>query len=331
LIRFSISQLLMAIAILLAAVSLASPTAAQQISVSSAPNLGTIISAPGSTTFTFAASTGNVSQQGSAVRRTSGGTRALITVTCNVTWCSKGAARITVQHSGANTGRAGDMGSFTVSPGSGMTITSGPSGTDPVTFTIAAIGSGKSVTFFVGGSVPYAGDSSGLASGPSSSGFRITVVDPSKASNTVQRDGATAATVYHALNIAAGKALNFGRIVLPSSGSGSVTMQPANPAALPTAGVQLTPAQTTNGDFTITGEAGTFYNLTVPSKVTLTNGSLDSFDLNISTTASGARQFSGSTGAAASFTFTIGGSFSFTSSMRGGAYTGTVPVLVQYQ
>jgi hypothetical protein len=157
------------------------------------------------------------------------------------------------------------------------------------------------------------------------------VEDASKASNNASKDGATHATVYHAINIAAGTPLSFGRIVLPLTGGGSVAMQPANPTALPSAGVQLDPTKTTNGAFTITGEAGTFYNLTVPSKITLSNGSGGSFDVNISTTASGARQFTGSAGAAGTFTFTIGGSFAFTSTTPGGAYTGSVPVTVQYQ
>jgi hypothetical protein len=325
----------MAIAVLLVAASLASSARAQQISVTAAPSLGTIISASGATTFTFAASNGNVSQQGGAIRRTSGGTRALITVTCNVTWCGKNAAKITVQHNGTNTGRAGNMGSFTIQAGSGMTITSAPSGTDPVTFNIAAIGSGKSVTFYVGGSVTLAGDSSSQPSGSSASGFRITVEDVTKASNSAQKDGATAAMVYHAINISAGTPLKFGRIVLPSGSAGkvdgSVTMQPADPGAIPTKGVQLDPGKTSNGSFTITGESGTFYNLTVPQSITLSNGS-NSIPLSISTTASGARQFAGtSPGAAAAFTFTIGGSFGFSSDTPGGAYTGSVPVIVQYQ
>jgi hypothetical protein len=321
----------MAIIALLAGVSLGSSARAQAISVTSGPELGTIISASGATTFTFLASNGSVSQQGGAIRRTSGGTRALITVTCNVTWCAKGAGKVTVQHSGINAGRAGNMGGFTISPGSGISITSGPSGTDPVTFNIAAIGSGKSITFYIGGSVTLAGDGSTAPSGSSSSGFRITVEDASKASNNAQKDGATHATVYHAINITAGAPLAFGRIVLPLTGGGSVAMQPADPKALPSAGVQLDPTKTTNGAFTISGEAGTFYTLTVPPKITLSNNRNDLFDMNISSTASGLRQFAGSPGAAASFAFTIGGSFSFTSTTPGGAYTGSVPVMVQYQ
>jgi hypothetical protein len=137
--------------------------------------------------------------------------------------------------------------------------------------------------------------------------------------------------VFHAIRIAVGSPLKFGRIVLPSSGGGSVTMQPADPTARPTAGVQLDLNKTANGSFTVSGEAGTFYNLSVPSQITLANGSGGTIPMNISTTASGARQFTGTAGTSVDFTFTIGGGFSFQSSTPGGAYTGTIPVTVSYQ
>jgi hypothetical protein len=329
--RLSISHSLVAAVVALLATAFGAPARAQQISITTAPDLGTIISAQAPTTFTFNASAGDVSQSGDAIRRSSAKVRALVSITCNVTWCNKLAGKVTVQSNGSVSGRAGALSNFTIAPGSGINITSGPSGSNPTVFNIAAIGSNKTVTFYIGANLPLDGDSSTKASGPAASGFRVTVEDTTKASNNASKDGAATANVYHAIRIAVGTPLKFGRIVLPSSGSGSVAMQPSTPSAIPSSGAQLDPAKTTNGSFTVSGEAGTFYNLTVPSKITLSNGAGNTFDMNISTTASGARQFTGSAGTSVDFTFTIGGSFTFTSSTPGGAYTGAVPVTVQYQ
>lgn len=329
--HFTISQLWLAVASMLVGVALASTAHAQQVSITAAPDLGTIISAQSPTTFTFTASGGDVSQSGSAIRRSSAKVRALVSITCNVTWCNKGAAKVTVQPNGAVGGRANAITAFTIAPGSGISITSGPSSSNPAVFNIAAIGSNKTVTFYVGATVALDGDSSTKSSGPATSGFRVTIEDPSKSTNNASKDGSVTANIYHAISIAVGSPLKFGRIVLPSTGGGSVTMQPSSPTATPTSGVQLDPTKTANGSFTVSGEAGTFYNLTVPSTITLSNGRGGSLPMNISATASGARQFTGTANTSVNFTFSIGGSFSFTSSTGGGAYTGSVPVLVQYQ
>jgi len=329
--RFGISQFWLATASLLGGVSLAATAHAQQVSITTAPDLGTIISAPNPTTFTFTASGGDVSQSGNAVRRSSANVRALVSITCNVSWCNKDAAKITVQPNGSVSGRGDAITAFSIAPGSGISITSGPTGTNPAVFNIAAIGSNKTVTFYIGATVTLEGDSSTKVSGPATSGFRVTVEDASKASNNTSKDGAVTANVYHAIRIAVGSPLKFGRIVLPTTGGGTVTMQPSSATATPTSGVQLDPTKTANGAFTVSGEAGTFYNLTVPSAITLSNGHGGTIPMNISTTASGARQFTGTANTSVDFTFTIGGSFSFTSSTAGGAYSGSVPVLVQYQ
>jgi hypothetical protein len=329
--RLSIPQSLVVAALALAAAAFGAPARAQQISITSAPDLGTIISAQAPTTFTFTASGGDVSQSGNAIRRSSSKVRALVSITCNVSWCSKNAATITVQSNGSVSGRANALSNFSIAPGSGISITSGPSGSNPTVFNIATIGSNKTVTFYVGADLTLDGDTSAKASGAASSGFRVTIEDATKASNNASKDGAATANVYHGISIAVGTPLKFGRIVLPTSGSGSVAMQPSNPSAIPTSGAQLDPTKTSNGSFTASGEAGTFYNLTVPSTITLSNGAGSTFNMNISTTASGARQFAGAAGTSANFTFTIGGSFTFTSSTPGGAYTGVVPVTVAYQ
>lgn len=316
---------------MLVGVGLCAPAHAQQVSITTAPDLGTIISAPDATTFTFAASSGAVQQSGAAIRRSSSPVRGLVSITCNVSWCNKNAGKITVQSNGSVSGRADAISAFTIAAGSGINITSGPNGSNPVTFNIAVIGSSKTVTFYVGQTVTLEGDNNAAkASGPAASGFRVTIEDTTKSSNNAFKDGSVTANVYHAIRIAVGTPLKFGRIVLPTSGTGTVAMQPSNSAAIPSAGAQLDPSKTTNGSFTVSGEAGTFYNLTVPSKITLSNGS-NSFDMNISTTASGARQFVGTANTSVDFTFTIGGSFGFSSTTPGGAYTGSVPVTVQYQ
>lgn len=164
----------------------------------------------------------------------------------------------------------------------------------------------------------------GLAAG-SSAAF-------AQSSATATATGST--TIVQPLTLTKNVDLSFGRIVKPSTGSGTVAI--ANTADAVTAGsgaIALSGITTTRAKFTIDGEGGQVATVSVPT----------SFDLALSTDATkkititlapdlgATTTLSNALGAAGTQTLYVGGNFALPSTQVTGAYSGTFDVTVAYQ
>lgn len=295
------------------------------------PNLGNVVSAPtGDTVFTVTASTGAITRaSGTGVRLGTGNSRQTVTIACGAAACDNRALRVRVGSIGSPTGRAQALTTFTVANGTGTT--SGVSGTNPVDFTFAAMANGQSRTFHVGMNVPIAGNDSAAATGNATSGFYVYVA----VSPTVPTNGSTAglarAIVFRPLSVSS-TALAFGKVVRPSTGSGTVTVNQTSGArsVTGTGVIGLAAPTPSRAAYTVTGEGGQVFSLTVPSSFQMTGPGTPLTVTLTATTANGSKTLSSAVGSAGTFAFGVGGSFPFSSTTVTGAYTGNYDVTVSY-
>jgi hypothetical protein len=293
----------------------------------STPNLGTVVSSANApdTVWRIDPSSQAVTQQagGSAVRLSSNLTRATVTVSCVGGGCNNGTVNVHVGTLGSTTNRARKLTNMTVAMGS-ASLQSSVTGSDPLAFTIDKIGSSPK-TFYVGADFGIAPDSSGLGTGTSTSGFYVSVAK-SPAWDAASGSGTATAVVYRPIAISQPQALNFGTIVKPRTGTGSISVSKVDGAATISGGVLL--SSTKQAKFSITGEGGRQITLQVPSSFNLTGPStiavtLDSDYVSPTTLDS-------SLGNAGSYSFNVGGSFTYGASTPTGSYSGSYSITASY-
>lgn len=142
----------------------------------------------------------------------------------------------------------------------------------------------------------------------------------------------SSATLLRPVSISANSNLSFGRIVLPSSGTGVVTVGTGSDTVVASSGAAaLTGATTSRAAFSISGEGGQAVSVSVPSTVVMTNPSSASITVTLTSSVAGSTTLSGTLGAAGSASFFVGGSFNASSTTSTGAYSGTFTVTVAYQ
>lgn len=317
-------QPILALGALICGGCIATDARAQVASIQTA-NIGKVMAAPsGITTFRFAASDGSVTVTGgNGSRISTGAVRFLVNVPCTLTQCDKTNTIVTVGSIGTPTGRAGAMTNFTVTMGT-ATLVSGPSGANPVTFTIGAIGKNNAATFYVGADLPIYGDDSGKASGTANSSVYVTTTD-SKGKNPNTSTGSATASVDHALSLTQTSSLSFGTVVRPlNPGSSCTVAMPATSGILSVSGCSAV-GSASRGAFTVSGEASQTISVSVPSSVSLVNGA-NTLTVTASNTAQGT-QILNSQG---SFSFYVGGLFGLTGATPPGGYSGAYAVTVSY-
>jgi hypothetical protein len=297
----------------------------------STPDLGNVVSAPsGETVFRVSASTGVVDRvSGTGSRLSTGTTRALVTVVCNAGGqCSSKDINVRVGSFGSGTGRAGQLTNFTVAPGT-ATFKGTPSGSNPVSFTLAPIGSGSTATFWVGADFPIRGNETGAATGNATSGFYVYVSFSTPTAGSTS--GLAVARVFRPITIAASSNLAFGKIVRPTSGSGTVTINATTGARSVTGAgvVGLSSPGPTRAVYTVSGEGGQTFSLSHPTSFQMT-GPGTPLTVSLTSTASGTQSLGSAIGSTGTFAFGMGGSFPISSTTATGLYQGTYQVTVQY-
>ncbi|WP_165837254.1 DUF4402 domain-containing protein [Phenylobacterium hankyongense] len=314
---------------LLAAIAFAPAAQAQSYSVGNA-SLGTIAAAAsGDTSFSFNSASGAVTKNSGAGARVSAGTaRASVTITCSVAYCDKGNTVVTVGSVGSPSGRAKALSAFNVTMGAGAVLASGPTGSNPVTFTLKPIGKSAAATVYIGASLSIAGDETTLATGSAASGFYLATTD-SKGASSSSTSGSATATVFRRLSIAKGSDLAFGRIVKPATGTGGVVSVTTAGARVASGGAILLSSTFSRAAYTVTGEGGQTLAVTVPSSFTMSNGT-NALSVTTSNTAIGITGLTGSLGAAGTYSFYVGGSIPIAPATPTGAYAGTFAVTVAY-
>jgi hypothetical protein len=323
------------IAAALAAAALCpAPACAQTVQsiTPSTPDLGTVVSgASGNTVFRVSSSSGAITRvSGTGVRLTAGNSRSLVTIACNTTACRNSALNVRVGSIGSPSGRAAALTNFTVTAGTAV-FSVAPTGTNPVSFRIQGIPQGSTATFWVGADFPIQGDTSTAATGNASSGFYVYVAVAPTVPTTGSTAGLAVAKVFRPINIAQATGLSFGKVVRPSSGSGTVSINAASGvrSVTGTGTVGLSSPAPTRASYTVSGEGGQAFSLSVPTSFTMT-GPGTQLTVSLVPTASGAQTLSSALGSAGTFGFGVGGSFPITSSTVSGAYQGSYSITVQY-
>lgn len=142
----------------------------------------------------------------------------------------------------------------------------------------------------------------------------------------------SSATLLRPVALSATANLAFGRIVLPSSGTGSVSIaNSADTVSASGGAVALAGGSPSRAAFSVSGEGGQAISVSVPATVTMTGPSSSTMVVTLSSSVASSTNLSGSLGAAGSATFYVGGSFAPTSTTTTGAYSGTFTVTVAYQ
>lgn len=310
------------------------PAAAQTVQSISAstPDLGNVVSAPtGYTVFRASSSTGAITRvSGTGVRLGTTSSRALVTIACSATGCANKALTVRVGSVGTPTGRAAGLTNFTITAGT-ASITVAPTGTNPVSFTIAGMASGATRTFWVGADVTIRGNDSAAATGNARSGFYVyTAVSPNTPISG-STAGLAVAKVFRPIAVATGAGLNFGKVIRPRSGSGTVAVDATNGqrtfTGTGTAGLSSPPPA--RATYTVNGEGGQAFSITVPPNFQM-SGPGTPLTVNLTSTASGSQTLSSVLGSAGTFAFSVGGSFPLTSTTVTGTYQGSYAVTVQY-
>jgi hypothetical protein len=305
----------------------------QTYTVTSIAATGTVgnIASPGSGTTTLTLSpSGTFSPSG--IRVSSGSVVYTVTVKCgSQNACNNAGTNVAVQiqDTGGATGRLLALQNFTAAAGTDTIITA-PSGSNPTTLTIGPIGKNATKTFVMGFDIPITNSGS---TGATTRNFQVLVAPTG---NTPSNSGAgtMTATVFNPIAVGVTSQMAFGSIVKPSSGTSTVTLTTGGVVtATGSAAVVATSAHSAAG-FSVTGEGGQAYSLTVPGTFVMNSGTNT---LAVTTTTSfgststlTTQTFTGALGAAGTFNFSVGGSFGISSATPSGAYTGNLVVSVNY-
>ena len=151
--------------------------------------------------------------------------------------------------------------------------------------------------------------------------------------NSANASAAGSATVIQPITLSKTTDLAFGAIVRPSLGANTVTIDPLSGARTLSGNgdAALTLNQTVSrATYAVGGEGGAAFSITVPSSFTMTRaGGGESLPVALTaSTLSGS--LSGSTGAAGSANFSVGGSLPLSTATVAGDYIGTFDVTVGY-
>jgi len=139
-------------------------------------------------------------------------------------------------------------------------------------------------------------------------------------------------TILQPLTLTKNTDLAFGSIVRPSSGTNTVTVNETTAARSLAGGgnAALVTSTTSRATYTVDGEGGSAYSITVPANFNMTRVSgAETLTVTLASTATSGT-LSGAAGAAGSGTFGVGGSFPLSSTTVTGNYTGTFNVTVTY-
>ncbi|MDB5447677.1 MAG: hypothetical protein JWQ97_2994 [Phenylobacterium sp.] len=317
------------------------------LSISNAMDLGQVTAAAsGTTTFRVSPQSGQVNLlSGAGHRLGTGLVRVTVTVRCandnnkldngdhdqgggnNKLDCNANKVGVIVGPVGLTTGRALPLSAFAVSMSSASLAGAVTTGAF-TSFLLNPIGNDQSRTFYVGADFPVAGDESGKASGTGLAPFFVNLTDASGDLITYTL-GVGSITAYRALTIAKSADLRFGAVIRPASGSGAVSIDPASDARTTSGGVAGLPGQAYGAaSFTITGEGGQAFSVSVPSTIQLAGPT----NLNVHTTTNlpTTPMLGGAAGSAGSFTLKVGGSIPVASGALVGAYSGVWTATVDY-
>ena len=290
----------------------------------SRPDLGVLVSAAqGDTVFRISPSDGWVTREsGQGTRHGGGMVRALVSLTCREEQgCEDTEAIVTISAIGNPVGRAGMLTAFTVAPGPAPPIMGPASGTDILTFTVSGIPRNEVRDFYVGADFTLlpSGDT-----GEASAEFSVSVDSDIMLASF-------SATTLRPLSVMNTSPLNFGRIIPPSSGSGTVVLNAATRGRELTGNgtVALNTPAPSLAEFEVSGEGGQSISIDVPTSFSLT-GPAGSLSVTTNHDAHPSPTLDAAMGSEGSYVFRVGGSIPLSDTTGAGHYSGTFEVTVAY-
>lgn len=147
---------------------------------------------------------------------------------------------------------------------------------------------------------------------------------------TASTSASGSVTLIRPITITKTADLEFGRVVKPTAGTGTVSMTNASDTTTASAGaVALAGITTSRAKFTIDGEGAQVVNITVPATFVITN-TVDNITVTTTQNLGASTTLSGALGAAGNASLNVGGSFSVPAANSTGLYTGTLNVSVAY-
>lgn len=153
-----------------------------------------------------------------------------------------------------------------------------------------------------------------------------------QSSATATASGST--TIIRPITIAKDVDLAFGRIVKPSSGSGTVAIADTGDSVTAGLGaVALSGITTSRAKFTVDGEGGQAVSLAIPANfdMVLSSDATKKITVNLDPDLASSITLSNALGSAGAATLYVGGSFALPSTTSTGAYSGTFSVTAAYQ
>ena len=158
------------------------------------------------------------------------------------------------------------------------------------------------------------------------------IAAPAKAQSSATASTTASATIVQPITLTKNSDLAFGSVVKPTSGTNTVTINETTGArAVSGAGnAALATSTTSRAAYSVGGEGGQTFSITVPSTTTITrSGGSETLTVNlVKTGATGT--ISGSIGSAGTAAFGVGGNFDVASTTVSGAYSGSFNVTVAY-
>ena len=262
-----------------------------------------------------------------------GGTRSTVTIRCvngsggaNACNVVTNLARIKIGTNGTFTGRAQTTSNYTVTAGASTTLGSvTTNGDGSIEFTMGGwTGSNQDRTFTLGMDIGVNGNDAGGTTGAATSSFYARAAKNPTTPVTGISQSATI-TVRRSLVVTKLTDLAFGTMLVPT-GTGSVIIN-ATTGARTTSGVApifITGPAFGRATYTITGESGTTFSISVPATFTITNGTTN-LTVTTSSSATGTQTLTGGT-----FSLGVGGTLPVTAATTRGNYSGSVTVTLAY-
>jgi hypothetical protein len=158
------------------------------------------------------------------------------------------------------------------------------------------------------------------------------------AANTSSATANVSTTILSPISVSKTTDLAFGTVVKPTLSGGSTTFTVTNAGALTASGgdgAAVASNSHSAAAFTVSGEGGQAFTLSIPSSVTLAGPSSSSIVVSTSNDVSGTAcltfatcTLSGTLGGAGSLSFHVGGSFAVTNAQMTGLYQNTTDLTV---
>lgn len=156
-----------------------------------------------------------------------------------------------------------------------------------------------------------------------------TVSAPAFAQSSATTSANATTRIIQAITLTKTADLAFGNVVKPSTGSGTVTIgSGADTIAVTGTGAAAASGTTSRAKFTVGGEGGQTFSVTVPASVTMSSGANNLVVTLTGDAATGT--LSGALGSAGTATVNVGGAFPITNTTASGNYTGSFNVTVAY-